>query len=193
MPGSNHAIRRLFVGLLLAAAVVAVAAVVVSAAMAGSNSNGPPQTRVYGGGNVPINSCTDGATPFCTPVTREFSLLAIKDPNENVTYGTLTIGRGVVQDVGRVTCLAVSGNVAEVGGLLVQDTNPSLVGQPFWIFVRDSAQPGSASRDGVSPMFAGSPPPAGTCRDVSTDAFGAGFFTLTYGDVAVENVGNQNS
>jgi hypothetical protein len=46
---------------------------------AGSSSNRPPQLRVYGGGNVPINSCSDGATPFCTHITREYSIFAVHD------------------------------------------------------------------------------------------------------------------
>lgn len=177
--------------LLLAAALIAAAAVLVPAAVAGSSSNGPPQTRVYGGGNIPINSCTDGATPFCAITTREFSMLAIHDPNEDVTYGTVTHGNPEINNgvsfKGRVTCLAVSGNVAEVGGVIVYSSNPSFVGGPFNLFVRDSGQPGTVSRDGVSPIFVGTPSdPKATCRDLSSDAFGTGYFSLTYGDVAVE-------
>jgi hypothetical protein len=166
---------------------VLLAAVLVSGALARSSSNGPPQTRVYGGGNIPVNGCSDGASPFCTPVTREFSILAIHDPNEDVTYGTVTLSRGAVQDVVRVTCLAVSGNVAEVGGVIVQDTNPANVGSSFELFLRDSGQPGTVSRDGVSPSFVDAPPAKPNCQDVSSDAFGVGFFTLAYGDIAIQN------
>jgi hypothetical protein len=177
---------------------VVLAAVLVSVAAAGWSSNGPPQTRVYGGGNVPIGSCTDGATTFCTPrVTREFSVFAVHDPNEQITYGTITVGDperdGGVNSVIRVTCLAVSGNVAEVGGVVVQSVDPSTIGYPYILFFRDSGQPGTVARDGFSPSFTG--PPAGkpTCTDASSDAFGLGFFTLTYGDVAIQNVTDQNS
>jgi hypothetical protein len=190
-------IRRRWVALPLGGAAL-LAAVLVSAAAAGSSSNGPPQTRVYGGGNVPIYSCTDGANTFCTQVTREFSMLAIHDPNEDVTYGTITVGNPErdhgINSVVRVTCLAVSGNVAEVGGVIVQDpNNPSFVGGPFEMFVRDSGQPGAVSRDGVSPVFSSPPPGKANCNDVSSDAFGYGFFTLTYGDIAIQNLINQNS
>src|SRR3954447_6512161 len=152
---------------LVAAALIAVAAVAVSAAAAGSSGNGPVQTRVYGGGRVPVGSCSDGATQFCTSYTREFSILAIHDPNEDVTYGTFTVGSaesgGVVFAV-RVTCLAVSGNVAEVGGVIVQDAfDPSLVGGPGELFLRDSGQPGTVSRDGVSANFVDYPPAKPTC------------------------------
>jgi hypothetical protein len=168
------------------------AAVLVSVAAAGSSSNGPPQTRVYGGGNIPAGSCSDGATPFCTLGAREFSILAIHDPNEDVTYGTINIKRGANPiEVVRVTCLAVSGNVAEVGGVVVQPTGA--IGSPYELFVRDSGQPGTVSRDGVSPSFIGSPTdPKTTCSDFSSDALGVGFFTLTYGDIAVQTITNQN-
>jgi hypothetical protein len=176
-----------------------VGAVLVSVAAAGSSSNGPPQTRVYGGGNVPIGSCSDGASGFCTGVTREFSVFAVHDPNEQITYGTITVGNpendGGVNSVIRVTCLAVSGNVAEVGGVVMQSPNhPETIGYPYILFFRDSGKPGAVSRDGFSPSFTG--PPAGkpTCSssDASSDAFGYGFFTLAYGDIAIETVTNPN-
>jgi hypothetical protein len=186
--------RRKSVVALLGVAVV-VAAALVSVAVAGSTSNGPPQTRVYGGGNIPINSCTDGAATFCTGVTREFSILAIHDPNEDVTYGTITFGNPEiaqgVNNVVRVTCLVVSGSVADVGGVIVQSLDPSTIGGSFELFLRDSGQPGTVSRDGVSPIAPG-PPAKTNCRGVSSDAYAPGFFTLTYGDIAIQKVGNQN-
>jgi hypothetical protein len=183
--------------LLSVAGLIGVAAVLVPAAVAGSSSNGPPQTRVYGGGNVPINSCTDGTSQFCTQVTREFSIFAVRDPNEQVTYGTITGGNPEVahgiNSVVRVTCLAVSGNVAEVGGVVVQAPNhPENIGNPYLLFVRDSGQPGTVARDGVSPVFTGPPPGKPTCSDVSSNAFGLGFFALTYGDIAIQQVTSQN-
>jgi hypothetical protein len=118
--------------------------------------------------------------------------VAIHDPNEDVTYGTLTIARGPFTEVVRVTCLAVSGNVAEVGGVVVQANGGVGIGLPYNVFVRDSGQPGAAARDGFSPSFAGSPGQAPTCNDLSSDAFGSGFLTLANGDIAVENGTNQN-
>lgn len=184
--------RGRWVVLLLGGAVL-LAAVLVSAAVAGSFSNGPPQTRVYGGGNVgPGLHCTDGTTQFCSYAVREFSLLAIDDPNEDVTYGTFTGGGGTVV---RVTCIAVSGNVAEVGGVVVQNSDPSFVGGPYWVFLRDSGQPGTYQRDGISPSFFDLPPAKPTCSssDAASDAFGYGFFPLTNGDIAIQNLINQNS
>jgi hypothetical protein len=176
---------------LVAAALVAVAAVAVSAATAGSNSgNGPVQARVYGGGRIAVGSCTDGATQFCTRVTRELSIFAVSDPNEDVTYGTVTIGNveqgGPVYDV-HVACLAVAGNLAEIGGVVVDSADPTEIGDTLHLFVRDSGRPGAAARDGVSPLFVDPPQGKPTCRDLSSDAFGNGYFPLTYGDIAVEN------
>jgi hypothetical protein len=178
--------------LLFAAALIAVGAVLVPAAVAGSSSNGPPQTRVYGGGNVGPGHCTDGATPFCSNALREFSLLAIHDPNEDVTYGTLSGGNGSVV---RVTCIAVSGNVAELGGVMTQNPDPSLVGDSSWTFFRDSGPTGADPRDGISPTFFAPPPAKPTCSssDAASDAFGDGFFPLTNGDIAIQNLINQNN
>ena len=189
----HHMTVRRSAALLLAAALIAVAAVLVPAAVAGSSSNGPPQTRVFGGGNIPAGSCSDGASTFCTAGLREFSILAIHDPNEDVTYGTLTIARGAFTEVVRVTCLAVSGNVAEVGGVVVQANGGATLGVPYNVFLRDSGQPGAAARDGLSPSFAGAPGTKPTCNDLSTDAFGAGFLTLANGDIAIQTIANQNN
>ena len=83
-------------------------------------------------------------------------------------------------------------NVAEVGGVVVQSSNWSGVGLPYNLFVRDSGQPGTGSRDGFSPSFVGNPGEAPSCKDVSSDAFGSGFLTLTYGDIAIQKITNQN-
>jgi len=176
---------------LLAAAVVGAAGVLVSVATAGSGSgNGPVQTRVYGGGRIPAGSCTDGSSQFCSPVSREFSILAVSDPQEDVTYGTVTLGNtehGGPVFVMRVKCLAVAGNLAEIGGTVLDSADASQVGDTLHLFVRDSGQPGTAARDGVSPLFIDPPQGKPTCRDLSSGAFGYGYFPLAYGDVAVEN------
>jgi hypothetical protein len=176
---------------LVAAALLAVAAVVVSAAFAGSNSGtGPVQARVYGGGRIPVGSCTDGSTVFCSGVTREFSIFAVSDPNEDVTYGTVTVGNvehGGPVYVVRVKCLAVDGNIAEIGGVVVDSAAVGQVGDTFHVFVRDSGEPGAAARDGFSPLFVDPPQGKPTCGDLSSDAFGYGYFALAFGDIAVED------
>jgi hypothetical protein len=117
-------------------------------------------------------------------------MLAVSDPNEDVTYGTVTIGNvehGGPVYVMHVTCLAVVGNVAEIGGIVVDSADPTEIGDTLHLFVRNSGQPGAAARDGVSPLFIDPPQGKPTCHDLSSDAFGNGFFTLAYGDVAIEN------
>lgn len=183
--------RRSVFALLGVAGIGLLAAVLVSGAAAGSSSNGPPQLRVYGGGNVGPGYCTDGPTQFCSQAVREFSLFAIRDPNEGVTYGTLSGGNGSVV---RVTCIAVSGNVAEVGGLMTQNPDPSLVGAPSWTFFRDSGPTSATPRDGISPTFFGVPGARPTCSssDAAGDAFGDGFFPVNNGDIAIQSLLNQN-
>jgi hypothetical protein len=177
--------------LLAAAATLVVLSAGATFAFARSSSgNGPVQARVYGGGRIPVGSCTDGSTQFCSGVTREFSILAVSDPQEDVTYGTVTIGNlehGGPVYVVHVTCLAVDGNLAEIGGIVQYSGDPTEIGDAFHVFVRDSGQPGTAARDGVSPLFVDPPQGKPTCRDLSSDAFGYGYFSLAYGDVAVED------
>jgi hypothetical protein len=176
--------------LAVAAALVVLAAGATFAFAGSGNENGPVQARVYGGGRIPVGSCTDGSTVFCSGVTREFSVLAVSDPQEDVTYGTVTIGNvehGGPVYVVHVTCLAVAGNLAEIGGVVVDSADPAEVGDTLHVFVRDSGEPGAAARDGVSPLFVDPPQGRPTCRDLSSDAFGYGYFPLAYGDVAVEN------
>jgi hypothetical protein len=178
--------RRWFV-----AALATAAAILVSVATAASGSgNGPVQARVYGGGRIPVGSCTDGPAQFCSGVTREFSVLAISDPQEDVTYGTLTFGsteHGGPLYLVHVTCLAVGGSLAEIGGIVVDSADPTQVGDTLHLFIRDSGAPGASSRDGVSPLFVDPPQGKPTCRDLSSDAFGNGYFALAYGDVTVES------
>jgi hypothetical protein len=172
--------------------VVALASLVAGVAFAfgGPFSNGPTQDRVYGGGRVPVGSCSDGSTSFCSGVTREYSIFAVSDPQGGGAYGTVTIGNvefgGPVYSV-RVTCLAVSGILAEIGGIVVNSADTTQIGDAFRLFVRDSGSPGAAARDGISPLFIDSAPVKPTCGELSSDAFGNGYFMLAYGDVAVED------
>jgi hypothetical protein len=154
-------------------------------------SNGPTQDRVYGGGRIPVGSCTDGSTSFCSGVTREYSIFAVSDPQGGGdAYGTVTVGNvefgGPVYSV-RVTCLAVSGTIAEIGGIVLTSADANAVGGAFRVFVRDSGTPGAAARDGISPLFVDAPQVKPTCGDLSSNAFGNGYFPLAYGDVAVED------
>jgi hypothetical protein len=161
-------------------------------AFAGSDTGtGSAQSRVFGGGRTLGNGCTDGSTPYCSAVTRELSFLAASDGQGDSAHGTLIYGNlefGGPVYVVRVTCLAVEDNVAEIGGTVVKSPQlPSQVGEAFHVLVRDSGEPGSIARDGVSPLFIDPPESSPTCGDLLDEASEYGFFTLAAGDVAVEN------
>lgn len=86
----------------------------------------------------------------------------------------------------RVACLAVEGNVVEIGGTIVRSALPGQVGDAFHVLVRDSGEPGSTTRDGVSPLFVDPPQSQPTCGDLLDESSEYGFFTLAAGDVTVE-------
>jgi hypothetical protein len=84
--------------------------------------------------------------------------------------------------------LAVEDNVAEIGGTIVSSPAlPSQVGDALHMLVRDSGEPGSTARDGVSPIFVDPPQSKPTCGDLLDEASEYGYFTLASGDVAVES------
>ncbi len=161
-------------------------------AFAGSDGgNGPAQDRVFGGGRTFGDSCTDGSTQYCSAATRELSFLAVSDGEGGGAHGTLTYGTlefgGPIYAV-RVTCLAVEGNVAEIGGTVVSSAElPAQIGDAFHMLVRDSGEPGSTARDGVSQLFVDPPQSPPTCGGLLDEASEYGFFTLAFGDVAVES------
>jgi hypothetical protein len=159
----------------------ALAATVFAWPAAGGSPPGPAQDRVYGGGAVTPGSCTDGGTPFCSGASRDMSVLAVSSPGGGGAYGTIRFRTATV----RVTCLAVSGNVAEIGGVVTDASDPTTVGDEFRLFVRDGGGPQSGA-DGISPSFFDTPGPA-TCGDLDSDALGSGYFTLAQGDLVVEN------
>ena len=187
--GRTTAMRRFAaaVGLLMLFGLIAGGAL----AFAGSGSSSDAQARVFGGGRTFGNDCTDGSTPYCSSVTRELSFLAVSDgqgadAHGTVTYGNLESGGPVY--VVRVACLAVEDNVAEIGGTIVKSAAlPAQVGDTFHMLVRDSGEPGSTARDGVSPLFVDPPESEPTCGDLLDEASEYGFFTLAAGDLAVES------
>ena len=158
-------------------------------AFAGSGI-GPAQDRAFGGGRTFGDSCTDGSTPYCSSVTREFSFLAVSDGQGGAAHGTLTYGNleyGGTVYVVRVACLEVEDNVAEIGGTIVSSALPGQVGDDFHMLVRDSGEPGSTARDGVSPIFVDPARGQPTCGDLLDEASEYGYFTVAAGDVAVES------
>lgn len=173
--------------------VAALGAVVATAGLATAGSPpGPAQDRVYGGGSFAGGgTCSDGATPFCPALSREFSILAEANPDGKGAYGSFRYGvpqAGQTLVVGRVTCLTVRGNDAIAGGVIVEHPDPAFVGGSFAMLFRDLADAGSSTRDRVSAGFVDFPsaPPA-DCSQLDSNAFDSGYFALTTGDVAVED------
>jgi hypothetical protein len=82
-----------------------------------------------------------------------------------------------------VTCLAVRGSSAEIGGVI---TDGSAIGDAYRLFIRDNGGPGSATPDEISANFTDSSSPQGTCTDLDTNALGSGYFPLAHGDLVVE-------
>ena len=103
-------------------------------------------------------------------------------------YGVPKTGNVIAS--GDVTCLEVDGERAVVGGLLNEGPN---TGTGFLIHLEDRGRPGSATRDRVSPLLLLLTPeeePPGfprTCPAFEEDVNGVGFFSQTYGDVAVDD------
>lgn len=162
-----------------AAGIAAVAAMFAWTANAGSPP-GPAQDRVYGGGFVPAGACTSGPDVFCTQGDREFSVLAVSSPGGGGAYGTVNFKTFTA----RVTCLAVNGNSAEIGGVVSDGPN---AGDAYRLFVRDNGAPGSATPDEVSANFIDLPPVQATCNDLDSNALGSGYFTLAHGDLVVDD------
>jgi hypothetical protein len=183
-------IRRFAIafGVLMLLGLIAGATLAVAGSGVGSS---PAQDRVFGGGRTFGDSCTDGSTQYCSSVTREFSFLAVSDRQGDGAHGTVTYGNlefGGPIYVVRVDCLAVEGNAAEIGGTIISSAAlPSQVGDAFHMLVRDSGEPGSTARDGVSQLFVDPPQSTPTCGDLLDEADEYGFFTVAAGDVAVEN------
>ena len=176
---------------ILVAAAILGGIVAVYALTAGAVPNaGPAQDRVFGGGTF-APGCSDGPSPACFAAGREFSLLAVGNPNGLDAYGTFRYGRpdaGVTNTVGRVTCLSVRGNDAMIGGVIAESADPSFVGGPFMFFVHDTSTAGSFDRDRVSANFVDLPTAApADCSQLDSNALGIGYFTLKTGDVVVED------
>lgn len=170
------------------AALAAAAVALVVAAVAWSSGvlgGGPAQIRVYGGGQI--------STPAPVP-TRTISLDAAANPQGLGAYGTLRYAAAAGGFRGEVTCLAVDGNTALVGGF-VREGPSNFVGLTFLYAVSDNGPPGSgADRAGFidvgpdvdTPPYPGLPANfPSTCPSAAGAQENLGAFPLT-GDVSIE-------
>ena len=150
------------------------------------------QDRVWGGGGTDPG-CFVPNIDFCRTGSTNFAVDAHATGNGQAAYGDHIGGAGRSQ----ITCIAVDGHNAVVGGVSVTSPDPSRVGWLFAIFYVDAGGPGSGL-DLESPRWSGPPDqggwPAGfpyACPspDVGDPAFGLvrSFIPISRGDIVVQD------
>jgi hypothetical protein len=164
----------------------------------GPNAQLANQDRLYGGGgNDP--GCFVPDINFCRPSAFNFAIDAHATRTGNAAYGDFMYGApGFRDDGGQVTCLAVDGQNAVIGGITVSSSNPSVVGGLFAVFFVDRGTPAFGDRDLVSPRYSGPADPSGwppgfpyVCPspDTGAPAFGLirSFLPIGQGDIVVHD------
>ena len=184
--------------LLLALALGALAAAGVAYTSGGPNAQLAIQDRVYGGGSTDAGACFEPDINFCRPLPVNFALDAHATRTGRTAYGDHVGGAvGFGENHGQITCLAVHGQNAVIGGTFVSSSDPSVVGRLFAMFLVDRGTPAFGDRDLVSPVYSG---PAGpdwppgfpfACPSPDTGApdFGLvrSFVPITHGDIVVQD------
>lgn len=172
-----------------------IGALIGSGAAYSSLSAGGPSDEpfVVGGGRFGPG-CFDLNQAFCFAAPRDLSVDAHLEKNGTKVTGVVYYGNndGAQRVRIDVTCLAVDGNRAAIGGIVRDHSSPEFVGGSALLFLRDNGQPGLASRDRSSPLFVDVPTstgwPAGfpyTCPAPDSTINNIGFQALHSGDVAV--------
>lgn len=108
------------------------------------------QDRVYGGGQVGAG-CYLPDFGICFDTPRYFSVDSHAESDGRRAVGNSNYGIPDVRDGGRnITCLAVEGNKALIGGVIESGPNSG-----FWYaqFFVDNGMPGTGSRDLASPTI----------------------------------------
>jgi hypothetical protein len=176
--------------LVAAAALAALATVGLANSASGPGSQLANQDRLYGGGSV--------TAPDGTP--RNFGLDAHAAASAGGAYGDIEYGGTFHDEHEQVTCLSVRGNMAAVGGIVVQADRPEIVGMYVLQLYADDGTPASGTPDqgtlqDIAP--AGDPGwPAGfpyLCPTpdaaLANPAFGFVYLPLGGGDVTVYGAG----
>jgi hypothetical protein len=175
---------------------VALALAALTAAGLAYSSGGPAaqldaQTRLYGGGGTDPG-CFVPDIGFCRTGPTDISVDAHATGNGQAAYGNLN-GRAGGRE--RVTCLAVDGNKASVGGVITADANPAAVGALFLMFFVDN---GASGVDLASPLY-NAPAGAGNwpagfpyvcpSPDTGAPSFGLlpSFIPIVRGDIIVQD------
>jgi hypothetical protein len=172
-----------------------IGALIGSGAAYSSLSEGGPSDDpfVVGGGRFGPG-CFDLNQSFCFPAPRDLSVDAHLEKDGTKVSGVVYYGNndGVQRVRIDVTCLAVAGNRAAIGGIVRDHSSPEFVGWGALLFLIDNGQPGLPSRDRSSPLFVDSLTstgwPAGfpyTCPAPDSTINNIGFQALHSGDIVV--------
>jgi hypothetical protein len=93
-----------------------------------------------------------------TPEHFQFSAITHADGSVSGEFQLFTDQAGGIRIHGPVTCLGVSGNVARIGGVITESSDPSFAGAPVLWEVVDNGEGANASPDQTSDFIAvGSP------------------------------------
>ena len=181
----------------IAVVLVAVAGTLGGASLAystdGPNAKLVHQDRIYGGGGTEPG-CYLPDINFCRPGPTDFAIDAHATGNGHAAYGDVVFLTRHEQ----VTCVAVAGSNAVVGGIFVSDPDPSRVG---WLFVQFFVDNGTFAFGGdfASPQYIGPAEPSSgwprgfpyVCPSPDTGApdFGMirSFLPISRGDIVIQD------
>ena len=121
------------------------------------SSNGPNnqlagQNRLYGGGGTDPG-CFVPDIGFCRTATTDIAIDAHSTESGHGAYGDMNSKLGRHE---QITCLAVDGNKAAIGGVIIDSPNAAEIGSYFLMFFVDGGTSGS---DLASPFYNAPPDP----------------------------------
>lgn len=185
---------------LLAAVVGALIAGLLVATIAAAQSDEGPGTKheySFGVGNFGPGCWETHAGPFCTPFDYTMRLVGVGLGESGRAWGEFerrNNSRGTSLS-GRVTCMAVEGNRAAIGGFFTIKASPQPgfeIGDPFVFYVEDNGTIGTPTADRISALAA--LPADDPDRPLMPDSFPwvcpsadsiYGYLPLTNGDITV--------
>jgi hypothetical protein len=187
-----YLLRRRRLAGLVAFAAIALAGGAYAYASGGPNAQLVPQDRLYGGGGTDPG-CFVPDIGFCRVVPTNFAIDAHASSTDEAAYGDLVSASGHKQ----VTCLAVDGNNAVIGGVIVSAPDPSSEGSFFAQFFVDNGTIAFGG-DFASPFYVGPADPSAwppgfpdVCPSPDTGApdFGLirSFLPISRGDIVVQD------
>lgn len=173
-------------------AVVALVGAALAYSSDGPNAQLVNQDRLYGGGGTDPG-CFVPDIGFCRVVPTNFAVDAHATATDQAAYGDLVSSNGHKE----VTCLAVDGNNAVIGGIIVSAPDPSIDGFLFAQFFVDNGTIAFGG-DFASPFYVGPADPSGwppgfpdVCPSPDTGApdFGLirSFLPISRGDIVVQD------